>query len=41
MTKSCTHLLESIIWADFTKKDFINICKEEESGTYGFVKLKL
>lgn len=32
MTKSCTHLLESIIWADFTKKDFINICKEEESG---------
>lgn len=40
MTKSCTHLLESIIWADFTKKDFINICKEEESGTYGFVLIK-
>ena len=40
MTKSCTHLLESIIWADFTKKDFINICKEEESGTYGFILIK-
>ena len=40
MTKNCAHLLESIIWADFTKKDFINICKEEESGTYGFVLIK-